>query len=844
VKARCERDNCGEHDRNGSPQVRLEQKPYTTLSTVSWYGRRVNRAPIIFAFAALTLGVVAADAARLSASDCATAFFVLLLILAVAVWRRTGVALAALGSLLAAGAFSTAVQSQPAPHVAACASEMWRAEVAGPIERVVDAASGDIWQKTDIELLGQLCAGVWRGQQGRVRATFSSGPNLVRGDVVQAQMQLLPFTAPRNPSDLDMRVWARQHNLGGRARVRSEHVIVKVGTGPWAWLDATRTDVAHRLERVMQREHAAIAKAISMGDRGGILPEQRDDWARAGVAHLLAISGLHVGIVAALVFFLSRILLGWFPGSAECFSTRKVAALIAIPAAIVFCVWAGAPASAVRATVMACAFMLGLALSRPSNAVNALGLAGAGILLLVPTSLYDPGFLLSFAAVAALLLLPRLPKSRGVVHSIGRAVRDSVLASLAATLATAPVSAHAFGSVSLLAPFANVLAVPVTTLVVTPLCLVFAVLAGLGGWVESALGYVLDAVVGLLSMFAHGVGGLRFAAVNVPQPNVIETVAYVGLLLSGAIFIKTRNRAWIAGFVALVVLLGSAGWRIVGRMGDGTLTVLHPYVGQGESTILILPEGGVVVYDAGGAERAGGRDPGRDVVGPLLRQRGIYTIDLAVFSHPHPDHVGGFEYIVEHFDIAEVWHNGARDELVHRLLLKLRDGTESRVAAALPSKIVREGVVFEVLHPRPTDGEATFGSLNTNDNSMVLRVSYGERSLLLPGDLGVDAEPLIIGSLSPTDILKAGHHGSQTASSDEFLQVLRPMVGVISCGEANRYGLPDEIVLERYREHGMRVLRTDIDGMVQMRTEGKTWQISTQCGTEITLPTPSPSPSG
>jgi competence protein ComEC len=286
------------------------------------------------------------------------------------------------------------------------------------------------------------------------------------------------------------------------------------------------------------------------------------------------------------------------------------------------------------------------------------------------------------------------------------------------------------------------------------------------------------------------------------------------------------------GLLVLGLLIGglvvsgfSKRW---GEDAPRSLSIELPYVGLGDGTLLRLPDGKVMVIDSPGPLRPGGWDPGRDVMAKILERRGVERIDVVVMTHPHWDHVGGFDYLSRRFSISEVWIGGElpkKNSRLARILERIRaQGGRVIVARDLARRFERGEITIEVIHPLRSSSPAD----DLNDDSLVLRLVYGERSILFTGDMTSRVERLRVARWLPTDIVKVPHHGSDTSSSEAFIRQVATEVALVSCAAEQREGIPSVDVLERYRRQGAKVLRTDLDGTISLWTDGKEWRVRTR----------------
>jgi competence protein ComEC len=794
------------------------------------------QAPLLALFVAAVAGIGVAEALAGSPAPWAAASVGGVAAVAWALRRGRGTLLAAVVACFALYGFVARDRRVP-PAPPTCGAEgLFLVDIDAPVSRQ-PGPDGMHRQATAGRLVAEHCAGDWALRQGRVRLVLWEGDPVLRGDRVALRLRLEPFAPPRNPTDPDPALRARHEALVGRAHVRSAHALVRAGTGPLTRIDRLRLNAALAFERDLPSSSAALAKALALGDTGGLSTAQRDAWAAAGVAHLLAVSGLHVALVCACLGSLSRRLLGCLPGVTERTSVPRLAAAVGMVGVALYTLLTGGSPAALRAAVMTGTALLGVLLGHRASAANGLGLAGLLLLAAAPLALYHPGFLLSFAAVLGLLAFPqRRVRAQGPRAWVGTALALST----AATLATLPITAAFFGQVPWLGPLVNLVVVPVGSGLATPLALAEALLASLWAPASALVGVPLGGILGGLDGVAAWVAAWPAATLGVPPPRRLETLLY-GLLLA-ALAATWRRRAKagkvaVACAVALSVCLGTRLW----PSGPASLRVEQVYVGQGDAALVTLPAGGVILVDGGGAVHAGERDPGRHVLVPLLAQRGVRRLQRLVVTHPHPDHLHGLVAVAARWPVGELYWNGRGADIP--AMQALQAAVRARGGAvlgpdAIPSRGVWEGVQYEAWMLAADDA-------SLNDSSLVLRLQYGQRSILLTGDIEARAEAALAARLPPADLLKAPHHGSQTSSTEALLRAVAPRAVIISCGDHNRFGFPHAPVLARYARLGIDTWRTDEDGRVLCETDGVFWYVeglrgrrATYAGSEIRAPSP------
>ncbi|MGD9933142.1 MAG: DNA internalization-related competence protein ComEC/Rec2 [Dehalococcoidia bacterium] len=662
------------------------------------------------------------------------------------------------------------------------------------------------------------------GRFGAVLVTAGQYTDWLPGDVVRLEGQ------PELPTDdlegFDYRAYLLSRGIVETMAFPETSVVERGGFS----LERASAILQLRFERALQRSlpepEASLAAGIAIGRDDGLPPGVVEEFRASGLAHLTAVSGSNVAILAALIFVVATPVVG-----------RQWAILPAAMVLAFYLLAAGLAPTVVRSTIMAWTFLAGAAMGRPQGGLAALGLAAIVMTAIDPGLARDVGFQLSLASTAGLIVLApwiesgltrALMKAR-VAGFVGRVPVQAFSYTTAATLATLPIVATTFGRVSVAGLWANVVAEPVF-LLAFPL----SVITGLAGWVHPDLGWAMGIVTYYPLKFV-----LEVASVAASMPGASASTNSVSsgwaMLLFGAYAaigwllyrrfapeapwtppsrLDTTLRWGIAslGSGAVAAWVGFSTFGPLG--GPGVLEVVVLDVGQGDATLVRTPGGRSVLVDGGPSDIRLARELG--AVLPHWDRR----IDLVILSHADEDHVAGLAGLHRRFLVGQSVSNGIAGGGEAAGLFRQRAGEVLLIEAG--EVFFVDGVRFEVLWP-----PVAATPVNRNDGSMVIRVVYGDTSVLLTGDIESRAQDGLLesGVLLRADILKVPHHGAAT-SQGAFFAAVGAEVAVISAGQGNRYGHPADETIDTLA--GTVLYRTDEDGRIRFRSNGETWTVATQ----------------
>lgn len=575
----------------------------------------------------------------------------------------------------------------------------------------------------------------------------------------------------------------------------------------------SRKSIDKLIHQLHNNQTGGLLRGLLLADRTEIDYETKQNFINSGVIHILAVSGLHVGYI--LLFFI--VVFGRFN-----IYLRSVFTIVGL---LCFMVITGIPASVFRATLMSIILVIAFLSGRSTNLLNSIALSAVIILLVKPYEILNPGFQLSYSAVLSIALI--YPVIQQVISQVGiknKYLKNILLfigVSLSAQIGTLPFTLAYFNKLSLVSLFSNLFVIPMAGIIVG-LAIVTLLIGSLLPSIAIYLAIVNNIVTSLMMDLVRFSGTLDFAFIRINNFSLLDSVFFY-IFVSLLIYAYKVSEKFL--FKLLISLVVFANIYLFSHfddkklLPDGLLSVLMIDVGQGDSFLIKFPDGKTALIDAGVVDPF--FDTGERIIIPLLDYLGIEQIDFGFVSHLDTDHYGGFASLIHNRRIKEIYRPkpDSSDKSIrfekfldkHKIPKKIYD----------KNKIEISNVVLYVLNDANSE---YINNLSSNDRSGMLKLVFGQTSFLFVGDAEIPAEIFYLQHYKEfldSDVLKVGHHGSKTGSSQEFLEAVSPKISLVSAGIKNKFGHPSEIVLKRLHQLNSQILRTDSSGAVLLQSDGK-----------------------
>lgn len=654
---------------------------------------------------------------------------------------------------------------------------------------------------------------------GQIRLTTLNDTDFIQyGREIEVYGRLNIPKGKTNPGAFDFKNYLNQSKISATVFANERNIKIKDGyNGNFAvkYGLALRDSIIGVINKSLPPSQASLLNAILLGYKSGLGEDVERMFRGAGLAHVIVVSGMHVGyILLGLVVFFRK-----------CRLKRTFANIIIIAVLWGYALITGLGPSVVRAVIMASVFLTGQIIKREADALNSISFAAFIILLYNPALLFSVGFQLSFISTISIILFYKNILKLLTNRIFPQYLTDVISLTLSAQIGVLPVIAFYFNEISLVAVISNVLIAPVIG-IITILGMAMAVLGQVHILFSLLIGLCNNTLLSFVLFVSDKTSGLPFATVRVITPSILFMGIYYICILY-FLWYKPRHKVKLLPKQNAVIGVSILFIILINLFIPKGLEVVFLDVGQGDCAFIRTQGGKNILIDGGGyINREDDSNIGDDIVVPFLLDYGVTKLDVVAVTHGHIDHTQGLEPVLESFDVSNFIIPDVPVSEGLEELLSIAGERNINIESCNKGDIIYldKKTHFEVLHPKK---DFYISESPLNNNSLVLKLYYENVSILFTGDIEKEAELVLIDDKAPVgaDILKVAHHGSATSTSLEFLQNVEPLVAVISVGK-NNFGHPSDEVLELLEKEGIHVLRTDKDGAVIVKSKGEKVKIS------------------
>lgn len=641
------------------------------------------------------------------------------------------------------------------------------------------------------------------------------------GDKIAVYGKLRELHGYNNPGQIDNTLALNREGIKARMSVQEHNSKVLTSNKGYSWRVALanwQAEIIRALQKVMPVNDAAILTAVLFGGYQGINKNVIADFAATGLIHILSVSGAHIALVAGLIRWLgSQMRLGTW--------TTTVVAILAI---VFYAIMSGLTPPVVRSMIMGIISLLAVLIQRDSYAPAALAVTALGMLVYQPLLLYDISFQLSFAATAGLVFLYQ--RIFEYLSKLPSWLAGPLAVTLSAQLGVLPIIAWYFNSFSLISFVANILVLPIVEIVII-LGLAGIILYVFVPTVGNVVFVVSSLLIGIVVMLTALLAAVPCSSVYIPSIGLPGSTVYYLLLAwffgwrplsvpGPKRLVRQYPKICIITVFFVVALMAAYIWY------PRPLSVHFIDVGQGDATLIVTPRGKAVVVDTGGSISGSSFDIGERVVAPYLKHYGVTTVDYLILTHGHQDHAGGAAGVATNVRVNKIMLPREEYSQAVQALIQTKQASDI-IPTYTGQTFLLDGVTFSIDH---AVGENDSGKIvSGNEVSSVVRISYGQHSFLITGDLDAKGEEMLLANngVKSCTVLKVGHHGSKTSTTVPFLEAVNPDYAVISVGYANRFGHPHPETVKRLLDRNTVIYRTDTHGAIIFTSDGKKIEVNT-----------------
>ena len=635
--------------------------------------------------------------------------------------------------------------------------------------------------------------------------------NVPAGSNIQAQIRFYSFPDRRNPHEFDYGNWLINQGFSAHGELVSLIDVNEKNVLGWETL---RAAVQNNTDKIFDGEYSNLAKALLLGYKEDLTPETRQHFARAGLSHIMAVSGLHVGFLVAPFWFFIPYMWGSRKG-------KWIGIIVLSTILLGYAGLTGFSPSVSRASLMAWLLTYGKLFHKVRNSINLTAVAAIIILAINPRQLFDVGFQLSFAAVFIILML--MPEVQRLIPNKYRfgffgGLITVILVSFVVQLGLFPILTRYFGEFSIIGPAANALVVPLLSLTV-PAGLIFIFIAPLLPEVFLAVAIPIQYSLEWIHQVANQLGGQWFSFITIHQtPTALFFVWLFAILFFASVRIAQYRWKLLAAFLFSFSFLFIELSLQKSANLEMKITVLD--VGQGDAIHVRTPKGKQILIDAGRWSPMS--NSGERVLLPYFEQKGINRLDAIILSHPHADHIGGMPDLIKNLEIDAIYQSDYDyDSELYKKNMKLTRDYNIPVYYPVAGDQIEIDPSIRMFVIGPEDGGVR--DRNPNNHSVAMKMVYGQTSILFSGDAEVSQERQIAeryGDFLKADLYKVGHHASNTSSTEIFMKHVEPEYSVASLAFQNRFGHPGSDAVTRLNQYSKKQKYTSLKGALRFKTDG------------------------